>query len=283
MSENNIVISTNGTMSNRLFSLNDQFEQAARQNVQSYLEATGSGSSFTVTEKHAMVKMEQLKLIGDLTLAEILLRGQVIQEIEANGLWSSHPGQYGSMEEAAQAQGISQSEYSNIRDMYEIVFPYMTGAGYNVADLWETIGKSKFRELIPLFKRAITGEESRSSRVETIYENEMNDIFATAAVAGQDITNEEARSIFIDQLVDAGQLPVRELRQRIRPERTPSMEAYQLPYRNNRSIVMVVVDEDQRELLNRRLTGYIDMTPVSRDDMRRSPMFRELGQYLQGD
>ncbi|MHA1279479.1 MAG: hypothetical protein ACTSQ8_19945 [Candidatus Helarchaeota archaeon] len=191
--------------------------------------------------------------------------------------------QFGSMEEAAQAQGISTSEYSNIRDLCSIVFPYLTTHGYNVADLWESIGKSNFRELIPLLKRAITGTESRSGRVEQIFENEMNDIFATARVAGDNITGEAARVVLIDQLIEAGQLPVRELRQRIRPERTPSMEAYQLPFRNNRNVIMIIANEDQRELLGRRLTGYIDITPVTQAEAAISPMFRELAAYLRNE
>jgi hypothetical protein len=280
---NSIQISTNGQMSNSLIGLNEQFERAARQNVQQYLSEVGDTAAFTNTEKHAMVKLEQLKLIGDLTLAEILLRGQVIAEIESHGLWNTHPMGFGSMEEAAEAQGISQSEYSNIRDLCETIFPYLANNGYNIADLWESIGKSKFRELIPLLKRAITGEESRSERVEQIFDNEMNDIFATARATGEHITEETARGVLIDQLVEAGQLPVRELRQRIRPERTPSMAAYRLPYRNNRSVYIVVADADQQELLNRRLQGYIDTTPVTEEEVRRSPMFRELAAYLRGE
>jgi len=281
--ERQIVVSTNPQMSQQLTSLNDQFERAARQNVQTYLETIGDQNAFTVTEKRALVKLEQLKLIGDLTLAEILLRGQVIAEIEAQGLWNTHPMGYSSMEEAAEAQGISQSEYSNIRDLNEIIFPYLAQRDYNIADLWESIGKSKFRELIPLLKRAITGEESRSQRVEDIFENEMNDIYATASAAGENITEEGAREILLDQLVEAGQLPVRELRQRIRPERTPSIEGYAVPYRNNRAIVTMVVDQDQYEMLNRRLSGYTDIVQVSRDDIRRSPMFGELARYLRGE
>lgn len=282
MTENSIQVSTNAAMSARLATLNNSFESAAAQNVTAYLEQTGTLESFTLTERQAMVKLEQLKLIGDLTLAEIMLRGQVIHEIEAQGLWTTHPAGFRSMEEAAEAQGISQSEYSNIRDLCETIFPYLTGQGYNIADLWESIGKSKFRELIPILKRTIVNEPSRSDRIEQIFSNEMNNITATAAASGEEITDEEARTILIDQLLEAGSLPVRELRQRIRPERTPSIEGYMLPYRNRRSLVMVIINEDQREMLNRRLSGYIDLTPVSQDDVQRSPTFRDLANYLRG-
>lgn len=273
-------VSTNTQMSQRLISMNEQFERAAQQNVQTYLESVGQGQDFTITEKRALVKLEQLKLIGDLTLAEILLRGQVIAEIEAQGLWNTHPMGFSSMEEAAEAQGISQSEYSNIRDLNEIIFPYLTDAGYNIADLWESIGKSKFRELIPVLKRAITGEQSRSRRVEAIFEQAMDDIHASAQTNGETITEDIARDILINQLIDAGQLPVRELRQRMRPERNPNLQGYQLPYQDNRTILMVVVDSDQQELISNRLQGRLEIIEVSPDQAARSPQLRQIGQFL---
>lgn len=275
-----LAISTNAQMSQQLISMNEQFERAARQNVQAFLENIHDNNNFTITEKQALVKLEQLKLIGDLTLAEILLRGQVIAEIEAQGLWNAHPMGFSSMEEAAAAQGISQSEYSNIRDLNEIIFPYLTQHDYNIADLWESIGKSKFRELIPLLKRAITGEESRSQRVEAIFENELDDIYASAQANGEQVTEEEARDILIDQLVQAGQLPVRELRQRMRPEPRPTLQGFRLPFRDDHTILMVVMGPNQQEVINRRLDGYIDITQVTQDEAQRSPQLRQLGQFL---
>jgi hypothetical protein len=274
MTEVSIAVSTNAAMSNSLMALDDQFEQAARREVQAYLERTGS--AFTQTERYALIKFEKLKLISNLTLAEIMLRGRTIQEIETQGLWSAHPGQYGSMEEAASAQGISASEYSNIRDLCEIIFPFLSQAGYNIADLWETIGKSNFRELVPILKRTITDEASRSARVEAIFTNEMNDIVASAQVMGEAISDQDAREILVNQLIEAGQLPVRELRQRIRPERIPSLEAYQLSYDGNRTILMVVADDDQSQLLQSRLRGHIDIVTLTQDQARHTPVICEL-------
>ena len=81
MPENAIQISTNAQISARLNAMLDSFESAAQQNVQAYMDATGN-NAFTITEKRALVKLEQLKLIGDLTLAEVMLRGEVIRQIE---------------------------------------------------------------------------------------------------------------------------------------------------------------------------------------------------------
>lgn len=281
--ENSIQVSTNAALSARLTSLLEATEAAARQNFQVALENNGGLTDLTVTERRAIIKLEQLKAISGLSLAEILLRGEVIRDIEREGLWSTHPQGYASMEEAAADQGISQSEYSNIRDLCDVVFPYLTEVGYNIPELWETIGKSKFRELVPVLKRAILNEESRSARTEQVFQNEMNDIFATARATGEEISDEEARTILVEQLIEAGELPVRELRQRIRPERTESMVGWRIPFTPNENLVVFVVNQDQQELLNRRLSGYVDVSPVSRGDAQRSPLLNNISSFLRGE
>jgi len=188
MTENNqLAISTNGVLSNQLLGLNKRLEQAARRNVRQWLDQNPH-QSFTITEKQAMVKMEQLKLAGDLTLAEIILRGVIIREIETLGLWSSHPLGFNSMEEAAEAQGISTSEYSNIRDLTDVIFPAFIDMDYNIAELWEEIGKSNFRELVPILKRIITDERSPSRRVEQLFAQKIDSILASALAQGDQIT-----------------------------------------------------------------------------------------------
>jgi hypothetical protein len=279
---NQLTISTNNVLSNQLLGLSERLEQAARRNVHQWLEQNPQ-QSFTITEKRAMVKLEQLKLTGDLTLAEIILRGDIIREIESHGLWSSHPMGYGSMEEAATAQGISISEYSNIRDLTDIIFPFLTDMGYNIAELWEDIGKSKFRELVPILKRIITDEPSSSRMVEQLFTSELDNIFATASAQGNQITEDQARHTLIDQLLEAGTLPVRELRQRIRPERAPTTNAYQLPSQNNNHIVMMVIDTNQIRNLIRRLNGFIDIRPISQEDILYTSIGRQLREVLRFD
>jgi len=282
MTNNAIAISTSRSLSNEILTLKERFEQEARLQVSEYLET--DGRQFTQTEKYAMVKLQQLKMIKSLTLAKVILMGEVIQEIEAHGLWSAHPMGYQSMEEAAKDQGISLSEYSNIRDLTQIIFPYLQEAGYTIAEQWERIGISKFRELIPVLKRAITGTESRSERVEAVFNNEMDDIYATASVAGDDMNDIAARQLVVDTFIQRGELPVTELRRHLRPERTPSLMGWRVPYRGNQSIFMMVVNEDQEQMLSRRLNGYMDVTPVQRDEMSRSQVIREIGRYFtQGD
>ena len=115
-----------------------------------YLTGFGMHDAVEAEVQVRLVKLEQLKLIGDLSLAELLLRGKLIKEIEDDALWSIHPNRYANMQEAAKSQGIGISEYSNIRDLYNIVFPYLCDTlGMNLALVWEEIGKSNFRDLTP--------------------------------------------------------------------------------------------------------------------------------------
>jgi len=269
MTENHysLDISSNRLFSTQLLSLNERLEQAALHNLQHYLD-NHPNQSFTVAEKQAIVKMEKLKLAGDLTLAEVVLRGEIIREIEIFGYWSAHPLGFNSIEEAAESQGISPSEYSNIRDLNDIIFPYLTRVGYNIAELWEEIGKSKFRELVPLLKRAITNEASRSRRVESIFEDEINQIFASASTMDEGLSETEARQILVEQLLEAGSLPVRELRRVISPQPSTLLEAWQMPYSDNKNLIVMVLDANQLTNLMHRLDGYIDFNEISQEDMQ---------------
>ena len=105
-------LSTNLTLASYLTDFETRSEHAARQNLENALQLAGSElDSYTNPEVRAMVKLEQLKLIGDLGLAELLLRGKLIKEIEDDALWSIHPNRYANMQEAAKSQGIGVSEY----------------------------------------------------------------------------------------------------------------------------------------------------------------------------
>ena len=275
MTDTALAPSTNAVLGNYLINFEQQSERAARQNLEAALSAAGtSPEAYTGPEIRAMIKLEQLKLIGDLGLAEVLLRGKIIREIENEALWSIHPNQYGSMQEAAKAQGISVSEYSDIRQLYNIVFPFIVEhMGANLALMWEEIGKSNFRELTPYLVRAITGEPNQSQNVENAFEAMMSDIAATAQAAGREMTDEEMRFEVVEQLLEAGHLTNRQLRERVRPERTPSIGFLAVDYQSqNRvdKIIVAQVTQDQYEMLQRRLNGYVNVTPTSIRDLSRS-------------
>jgi len=277
--ERSIDASSNALMANYLSHFEGQAERAARQNLQIAIDAAGINlGTYTQPELRAIIKLEQLKLIGDLGLAEVLLRGKIIREIENEGLWSIHPNRYASMQEAAKDQGISTSEYSNIRDLYNIVFPYLSEQmGVNLAEAWEEIGKSNFRELCPTLVRIITGNPSSSRRVEAVYNNLMEDIEASNAAEGMTMTEEEVRRILVERLLEAGHLPNRQLRQRIRPERPSLVTIHVVEYHRDgrpQKVLVSLVDEQQFAVLQRRLDGQIRLRPTQMVELANSQLGR---------
>jgi hypothetical protein len=269
--------SSNNALANYLVNFETRSEQAARQNLETAMSAAGMApDAYTDPERRAIVKLEQLKLIGDLSLAEVLLRGKIIKEIEDDALWSIHPNRYATMQEAATAQGISISEYSNIRDLYNIVFPYLTNVlGMNLALVWEEVGKSNLRELTPYLVRAITGENSQSHNVENFINRMTEEIAASAEVSDIPISDEQVQQEVVRQLMTTGRMTNREVRQRIRRGNTARIPVYVLELNNAdtpQKIVVSVVDEDQYGLIQRRLRGVIQPTPTIIQDFRRSAL-----------
>lgn len=245
--------SQNRELSTALLGLEEALERAAAANV------AQAGDGFTDLEKRSMLLVEKLHLINGMDLAAVLLRGKMIKEIRAESAWANHPSGYSTLEEMAAAQGISISELSNTIDLTESIFPYIENQlGLPVAQLWEQIGKSNFRDLVPILKAIIGGTENSRESVAASVNNLYNDIAATAASAGRAMSNDEIRREAIGQLLEAGQLPNRELRQRIRPDRTSSIQASLIRYRG-RTVLLAEIDEDQRTLVSRRLHGYMDL------------------------
>jgi hypothetical protein len=270
-----IQASSNTMIADYLYRFEAQAEQAAAHNLQNALENAGIDlDAYTQPERRAMVKLEQLKLIGDLGLAEVLLRGKLIQEIENEALWSVHPNQYASMQEAAKDQGISPSEYSNIRNLYNIVFPYLTQVlGLNLAEIWEEVGKSNFRELCPYLVRAMTGETSSSHNVEGAYAMLVDDLQASNAASGVTMTAEQVQQAVIEQLLEAGQLPNRQLRARIRPERPNSFAVHVVDYDHNGrpvKVVIALVDDEQYAYMGRKLEGALRIIPTQIGELART-------------
>lgn len=273
----NTHLSTNITLANYLTDFETRSEQAARQNLENSLLLTGSNiDSFTHPEIRAMVKLEQLKLIGNLGLVELLLRGKLIKEIEDEALWSIHPNRYSNMQEAAKAQGIGISEYSNIRDLYNIVFPYLCDMlGMNLALVWEEIGKSNLRELTPYLVRAITGEHSQSRNVERVIDQLSENISASFQNDGSDDLEPVIQQEIVRELISAGGRTNLELRQRIHHNDEARIPIYVLEVpgeTTQRKIFVSMVDPEELALIQRKLRGVVETLPTQIDHLRHTPL-----------
>ena len=241
------------TMNDALNGLRSALELAARANV----EMVGDG--FTEVEREAMRKIEELKLVNDMDLAAVIMRGELLHEIEDRGLWSVHPGQYTSMQEMARMQGISLSELSNTRDLCDVIFPYIQDTlEMNIAQIWEEIGKSNFRELVPVLKSLITGETPGTASTRDTIETLLDTEAATARAAGEEFTEDDLRHRVIENLIADGQLLTnRQLRTRLRPERTQPVQATVLR-QNDQRIVLVEMTEEQWTAFQRRLNSFME-------------------------
>ena len=242
---------TDVRLSTAMGGLREQFHAVASARV------ADLGAGYTQLEINAMTIVEELRLVNTMDLAAVLLRGDLLREIEEGSLWTVHPGQYSTFQDLAKDQGISLSELSNIRDMTQIIFPYIENVmGLIVAEVWENIGKSNFRELTPVLKALITGEETTGS-VRNSIEAILGDIYATAAAGGQEITEGEARGQAVDWLIEQGEmLTNRQLRETVRPTRTPAINPAVFSIGDTR-IFMVEMTEDQLLALRRKLGTFM--------------------------
>ena len=251
--------SQNNTLSNAFSNFERQLYEAAKENV---LVATAGDDSYTAAEISSMVIIEELKLTNGMELATILIRYKLIRTIRDGGMWANHPNGYTSLEEMSKAQGITTSELSDTIQLCEVIFPYIeTTLRIPIAQIWEEIGKSNFRELTPILREVITGEPSQSNNVHTAAEGLVNDAIATLRAAGMNYDPDAARAATVDHILEVGHLTNREMRQHIRRDRTPSIQAAVINHQGGRIITMQVT-EDQWTTLNRLMNGHMDTQVV---------------------
>jgi len=279
----------NSLLARSLVSLEDAIRAAATANLQEVLE---QDQGYSETEKQAMITVEALKQVNGLDLAAVLMRGKFLKEIEEHNMVTSHPGGYHSLSEMALDQGISLTELSQTRDLCFTIFPYIEEhLNITIATLWEGLGKSNIKELLPVLKQIITNDPSGTQSVQNSVEAILDDVAATARVAGQELDDAGIRRAAIDQLIDAGlHLNNRELRHRIRPDGTPNINATLLGTRDHR-IMVTEMSEEQWIMLQRKMGEKIDVMsidlpedPYARQiEATRVPELRALMDFLRGN
>jgi hypothetical protein len=251
---------TNTEMTVALTGLKASLRSAAQANY----DAIAGEDDYTETETMAMLKIEELRLVNGLDLAAVLLRAEYLQEIENNNLITRHPAGYASLGEMAQDQGISLAELSQTLDLANVIFPYVRDViGIAIPQLWEQIGKSNMRELVPVLKRIITGEEAGAATVNTAADIFLEDVIATFRAADDERADdgEAVQREAVEQLLLHGAtLTNRHLRERIRPERTPVIEVTTITD-NNDVIVLAAMDTDQWTMFMRKMGASVDPLP----------------------
>jgi len=241
-------------LAQKISELDEAINDVARQAITEVVDT----DEYTQLEIDAMIAGKKLELTNALELAAILFRGRYVQEIEDDNLVQMHPNQYISLAQMAEDNGISTAELSKTINLVRIIFPALITLGYDIAEVWGKIGKSKMGELVPVLRELITNEPSDSARVHQAVENILNGVAAVAASAGEEMTDEEIRHEAIRSLVEDGQqLSFRQLRDVLDTTPVPAINISVLPVDDAR-IVMAVVTHDQYVMLNQKMGGKIE-------------------------
>jgi hypothetical protein len=255
-----IAPSTNAELSAVLIPLHDRLMEAASNSILSQHANEG----YTAMELRAMTHVEALRLLNGFDLATIIERGHIIHDIDQQGLVGVFPGDYGTLEQIAADVGVSSSEVSDTRVLCETIFPWIeNNTGQTVAYWWDRIGKSKFREMVPVLKALITGEiaverGTVAQSIELLLDQTQAD--ATASGEGQ-LADDVLHTRAIERVLEFGTLPVREMRQRMRPVHTPNIPGVRISH-NRSTYVVLKVDEEQNTMLSRLLGTHAEITPV---------------------
>ncbi len=240
-------------------------------------------ANYTALEKRAMVMVEALRLTSGFDLAAVITRGKLIQQIEQESLVSVHPGRYQTLTAMAQEQGISVGELSDTRALYNIVFPYIESIGMSVAELWGSIGKSVFREMVPALVSLITGQDPTHTSVRESVTQLINNATASLIAEGEmsqedpsdpeeiEARNERVRSRTVRDLLTLGSTsPARQVRATLRPSRTAPVGAILMaPFDENgilesdAYLVMKLQGQDQLDMAKRLMGSHMISTTVN--------------------
>jgi hypothetical protein len=236
------------------------------------VDAETQGQQWTALEKRAMVQVRKLSMLNGFDLATILERGQTLHTIDQEGLVGVFPGDYTSLEMIAGDVGISVAELSDTRALCDVIFPWLeANSGKAVAEWWDQVGKSKFREMVPVLRALISGAATTDrASVREAVENILNSVQATAQAAGQEpLSVDEARFQGVLNVLEAGRLPVREMRQQIRPNRTPNIPGVRFTNPDGINFVVLKITPDQQLMLTRLLGTHVDMVSVPANEHHR--------------
>lgn len=284
-------LSDNTELGATLGGIGSAIERAAWFNVQQEVEE--QGLQLTRLETEAMVHVEAFRQISGLDLTAVILRVHHLRRLQEDNLLSLHPAGYRSLNHMAAENGCSVTDLLASLDLVNIVFPYVQNVlGIPVWDLWSSIGKSKLKEMIPVLKALITGNnpdtESTRNSVTRILEDmyagmEVSELYRRYFEAMNDERlpdeerqearqhiEQEGRRMAVEHLVELGQnLPTEELRRHLRPTRTPAVEFYRVQI-GERSLVVADLTPDQITVLQRRMGERVELFNLDLPDDRAS-------------
>ena len=250
------------SMSLALSNMTQQLFAYAEENINMSI---GDSQGWSDMERRAMIAAEALRLTHGFDLTAIITRGDIMRQIEVEGLATVHPNGYADLTALAKEQGISVGELSDTRALCDTIFPYVTNVlGRPLAEFWSEVGKSKLRELVPALRSLITGEEADHASVRTAVENILNnaaaDLITNHEIPQDQLQEDQVRRHAVESLLsDSATMTTRELRQRVRPTRTPAMNGSTLQVDDNEWFAIVhITSREQYELLMRQFGTHVN-------------------------
>jgi len=279
--QNAIVLSDSRQLGSLLGNLSNSLIEHAAEKINADLG--DDIGSYSALEVRAMTMVEALRLTSGFDLTAIMTRGQLIQQIEQESLVSVHPGRYSTLTAMAQEQGISVGELSDTRALYGTIFPYVENVvGLSVAQLWGSIGKSVFREMVPNLMSLITGEQPAHTSVREsvilLIENATNSLVAEGQIEQGELSQEQEeqrmsqiRRRAVNDLLTLGSTSTsRQVRATLRPTRTQPLSAVMMaPFSDEGLLegegyaVMKFSGQDQLDMVRRLMGSHLVSTTIN--------------------
>lgn len=261
-------MTSNAAIFSKMAEIEVEVEYLAKKNI----ERRAEGGNFTGPELMALKAFEKLRLLLDYDLVTLLMKGDLINEIEEKNLHTVLPDGYNSSELAIEVEaGLSPSEQSNIKDLRNVVVPYILDRGGNLAEFWQ-IKRSNIREIIPHLKVMINGEPSDTKSVnDTVDRLKQSVKDVDPALGDGDVTD-----VAISSLLEiAKNTKNRDLRDHLRPQDIPPMDAIVWDFENGKKFIFATGDKDQLNKIINTGDKYLRLIYMQIEDVGNSRPVKE--------
>jgi hypothetical protein len=298
-------------MSATLNTLIIQVNRAAEFNVAQEIEQ--GGMQVTPLQRRSMVAVEAFRQTAGFDLVALMLRAYYLRKIQEDNLLSVHPsGEYPTLAAMASKNGCSATEMTFVIDFANVLAPYLSEIGVSVFEVWQALGKSKLKELMPVLKGLITGEHSDTQTTQEAVTRLLEETWAGMEVselyqAEFEALNDErapdeqrqelraglerrARQMTVRDLVDtAAELPTEELRRFLRPN-TEMIGFYAFDM-NGRQLLATEATPEQVSMLRNRLGERMQIQSMDlptdprarQSEAMRIPLLRNIFSLIRGE
>jgi hypothetical protein len=254
------------------------------------IDAEAPPGAYEGPRRLAMIRYRQLKLVKRWDVASFVVKALVIAEIEKHNLWSTLEG-YKTPEQAAEAEAdISPPEYVNIRDLWNIIVPFLQNNDFSVEEFLLKKGNN-IRISIPILKSIATGNPNMSARVNRRIEQMSEDIRNIASARGEIVSDGEVRKKLAEtvmSLMDGSQRDLRVALDPRAPENARENDPVNSQYpclvipQNEMNFILVELDQDGMAEFMSFLHKRCEVDYMfQKDDPKTYPLLKELLHFVE--